>query len=103
MEDTAGLISTSQDHDRQSCSSPVFPNFSQPLTQTWQVVQGRRAAVTPFTALVIHVNREGQRNWRPLQRQRDRVSVVTDSHGEQPQNLCALSGEVSILGLLGFC
>ena len=106
MDDTAGLISTSQEQERQSCSSQAFSNFSQPLNQTWQVGQGCRAAasaVAPFTALVIHVIREGQGNWRPLQPQRDRISVVTNSHGEQLRDLCAFSGDVSILGLLWIC
>jgi hypothetical protein len=51
--------------------SPAFSNFSPPLTQIWQVGLGFRAAtfvVVFFTALAFPVNREGQGNWRRLQR-----------------------------------
>jgi hypothetical protein len=44
-------------------------------------------------------NHEGQGNWRRLQQQRGTVSVVTNADVEQLQNLCAFSGDVSILGL----
>jgi hypothetical protein len=85
---------------------PGFFQFLAAIAQTWQVGQGCRAvasAVAPFTALAIPVNHEGQGNWRRLQRQRGTVSVVTNADVEQLQNLCAFSGDVSILGLLWFC
>ncbi len=77
--------------------------FIKLLTQPWQ---GARkfsvvaSAVAPFIALAIPVNGEvGQSNWRRRPRQYARVLVVTTVDGEQLQNLCAFSGDGSILGL----